>query len=184
MKPRKLSIFLGLLALACLVSTPASSTIINLTASLDCAQANAGAGTCGPTFIIFLLLFSGGLYAESVSEKEILKATLTTDGRAIIKCMKIIEALSSYKDKIFLVRYEDLIANKRVFFDLCNFVDIDGDYIFEKDSNKGVNNLHEEVIHELKRGTSKIINLLDSNRTYKITQKSLICRITNLSPFN
>jgi len=79
----------------------------------------------------------------------------------------VIEALSYYKDKIFLVRYEDLIANKRVFFDLCNFVDIDGDYIFEKDSNKGVNNLHEEVIHELKRGTSKIINLLDSNRTYK-----------------
>ena len=47
MRPRKLSIFLGLLALACLVSTPASSTIINLTASLDCSQANAGAGTCG-----------------------------------------------------------------------------------------------------------------------------------------
>ncbi len=46
MRPRKLSIFLGLLALACLVSTPASSTIINLTASLDCSQANAGAGTC------------------------------------------------------------------------------------------------------------------------------------------
>ncbi len=47
MRPRKLSIFLGLLALGCLVSTPASSTIINLTASLDCSQANAGAGTCG-----------------------------------------------------------------------------------------------------------------------------------------
>ena len=30
-----------------LVSSPASATIINLTASLDCAQVNAGVGSCG-----------------------------------------------------------------------------------------------------------------------------------------
>lgn len=42
---RKLLVLLALgMALA---AGPASATIINLTASIDCAQANAGAGTCG-----------------------------------------------------------------------------------------------------------------------------------------
>ncbi len=34
-------------AFAVVLAAPASATIINLTASLDCAQASAGAGTCG-----------------------------------------------------------------------------------------------------------------------------------------
>lgn len=37
---------LGLLAGIALAAAPASATLLDLTASLDCAQANAGAGTC------------------------------------------------------------------------------------------------------------------------------------------
>ena len=36
-----------LAAVGLLLATPASATTFNLTAALDCAQANAGAGTCG-----------------------------------------------------------------------------------------------------------------------------------------
>jgi hypothetical protein len=43
--PGRVALTAGLTAL--LAAAPAAGTIVDLTASMDCAQANAGAGTCG-----------------------------------------------------------------------------------------------------------------------------------------
>jgi len=73
----------------------------------------------------------------------------------------IVEAMPRYKDRIFLVSYEDIIADKRVFRDLCNFADIDGKSVFGKDSNKGMVNFHQKVIDEIEHGTSEVMELLN-----------------------
>ncbi len=73
----------------------------------------------------------------------------------------VIEAMPRYKDRIFLVSYEDIIADKRVFRDLCNFAGINGKSVFRKDSNKGMVNFRQNVIDKIEHGTSEVIELLN-----------------------
>lgn len=73
----------------------------------------------------------------------------------------VVDAMPRYKDRIFLVSYEDVIADKRVFRDLCNFAGIDGKSVFRNDGNNGMDNFHQNVIDEIERGTSEVMELLD-----------------------
>ncbi len=78
----------------------------------------------------------------------------------------VLSALEHYRDHIAIVKIEDLIASKKVFKQLCDFVGVKGRNKFYSDKNKIEKYLPAATIKSIHERTSAILNQLDLNRRF------------------
>jgi hypothetical protein len=78
----------------------------------------------------------------------------------------ILAALAGLSSRIGIMRYEDLVADRRVFERACEFFGIKGDYQFREDSEAGRRGLPPRVIEEIERRTAEVLDGLDASRRF------------------
>lgn len=79
---------------------------------------------------------------------------------------KILSVLPKYGHKILIFRYEDIISSDRIFFELCQSLKINGQFLFGDDPSAGIKNLSSELKRRIYRGTYKTLAELNKNRFY------------------
>ncbi len=79
----------------------------------------------------------------------------------------VLEALDKYPERVALVKYEDLIDDPQVFFDLCRFLGIRGKYNFRNDSMEGRRLLPMVVQEQLIESTGSMLAALNNRRSFR-----------------
>ena len=74
--------------------------------------------------------------------------------------------VSSYKIRLANVKYEDIVADPKVFIGLCRFLGVNGKYLFRRSGEGGRKFLSAEIKEKIDNGTMRILNELDRNRTF------------------
>lgn len=72
-----------------------------------------------------------------------------------------------HKAQFANVKYEDLITDPKVFFDLCRFLRVNGKYLFRRNSGNGRRLLRWKIKAKIDHGTSDVLKELEENRTFK-----------------
>jgi hypothetical protein len=78
----------------------------------------------------------------------------------------VIDAAQYFRNRILIVRYEDLIDDPAVFEGLCRALKLDGEYEFWADSQAGRKNLQADVQRTLDEGTRRILLALHEIRSF------------------
>ncbi|MBC8501286.1 MAG: sulfotransferase domain-containing protein [DPANN group archaeon] len=95
----------------------------------------------------------------------------------------ILFALKDYKKNIVIIKYEDIILSPSVFWNVCEFVEIKGKYLFRKDSLNGRKFLPEEVKAKIDEKTSSVLKNLDQNRTFRPSATSKMFGVSKVQRF-
>ena len=69
--------------------------------------------------------------------------------------------------RITVVRYEDLVADRRVFSQLGRRLGVRGEYLFSADSNAGYRTLPEETRDDIVTSTEGVLTQLDGQRSVR-----------------
>ncbi len=77
-----------------------------------------------------------------------------------------LEAIPGHADRMAIVRYEECIADPTVFWGLCRFLNVEGEYLFRRDSAGGYRRLDRELQQRILEGTSEVLQELDAARRF------------------
>ena len=75
-----------------------------------------------------------------------------------------LEALETCPERVGIVRYEDLVADPKVFEGLCTWLELPGSYLFRRDHQEGRLEQPEEVQDLIDEGTADVLEQLDLAR--------------------
>jgi hypothetical protein len=78
---------------------------------------------------------------------------------------KVAQCYDNYKDKIFIVKYEDLIESRELFDKVCDFADAAGEYIWREDSNLGYKELDSKFVKLIRKSTEDTFDWLEKHRS-------------------
>ena len=79
---------------------------------------------------------------------------------------KALDAIGEWGDRMAVVRYEDMITDPKVFWDLCRFLEIKGEYLFGRDSDAGFRLLWREEQQRILDGTRRVFDRLMERRRF------------------
>lgn len=85
----------------------------------------------------------------------------------------MLQCLPVYSSEIAIVSYDDLITDSQVFYDLCDYFDLHGMYLFRQDSSTGRKNLSKTYKAMIDVATFPVLNQLKRARRFKPQQVRL-----------
>lgn len=82
-------------------------------------------------------------------------------------------ALESAGKRLVVVRYEDLVASRKVFLRLGRKLGVRGEYLFRPDESRAYEELPGETIDRIVQGTKRVLRSLDAARSVKPSRSEL-----------